>query len=98
MSLRTNTLKPTLFCTLLLVMASGMLNPAQAVPVAASLLASSDTPNNRQERREDRRDDRGDNQDGRQDCREEEGVMGKDKRDCKQDERRDNDVEPADSQ
>ena len=43
--------------------------------------------NNRGERRDDRQDDRGDDRDGRQDCRDEEGVAGKDKRDCKQDER-----------
>lgn len=44
---------------------------------------------NGQERRDDRQDDRGERQDGRQDCRQEEGVAGKDKRDCKQDERQD---------
>ena len=43
-----------------------------------------------QVRREARRDDRGDRRDDvRQDCREEEEMAGKDKRDCKQ-ERRDN--------
>ncbi|MEN8204984.1 MAG: hypothetical protein ABFS24_03115 [Pseudomonadota bacterium] len=41
------------------------------------------------ERRDDRRDDRQGDRDDRQDCREEEGVVGKDKRDCKQDVRRD---------
>ncbi len=98
MSIRTKTLKPSLFCTLLLALASSALAPAQAVPVAASLLVSSDTPNNRQERREDRQDDRGDRNDNRQGCRDDEGAMGKDKRDCKQEERHDNEVEPADSQ
>lgn len=83
---------------LLLVLASSTLFPVQASPVTASLLASSDTPNNRQERRDDRRDDRSDRQDTRQDCRNEEGLMGGDKRDCKQEERRDSDVEPVDSQ
>lgn len=45
----------------------------------------------RMDRRDDRRDDRGDRRDGRgegrdtrQDCRQEEGVVGGDKRDCKQ--------------
>ena len=38
----------------------------------------------RQDRREDRRDDRQDRRDTRQDCRGEEGAVGKDKRDCKQ--------------
>lgn len=45
----------------------------------------------RMERRDDRRDDRGDRRDDRgerrdtrQDCRQEEGVVGGDKRDCKQ--------------
>lgn len=41
------------------------------------------------ERRDDRRDDRQGDRDDRQDCREEEGILGKDKRDCKQDARRD---------
>lgn len=72
--------------------------PAQALPVAASALLATDSPDNRQERREDRRDDRGERDDNRQACRDQEGAMGKDKRDCKQEERRDNDVEPADSQ
>lgn len=35
----------------------------------------------------ERRDDRDDNRDDRQDCRQEEGRIGGDKRDCKQDER-----------
>jgi hypothetical protein len=45
----------------------------------------------RMERRDDRRDDRGDRRDDRgerrdtrQDCRQEEGLVGGDKRDCKQ--------------
>jgi hypothetical protein len=38
-------------------------------------------------RGKERRDDRDDNQDDRQDCRQEEGRIGGDKRDCKQDER-----------
>lgn len=44
--------------------------------------------NNRRERRDDRQDDREDDRGGRQDCRDEEGLAGKDKRDCKQEERR----------
>lgn len=95
MSIRINT---TFFCTLLLALAGSALIPVQAVPLATSLLVSSDSPDNRQDRREDRRDDRGERDDNRQGCRDEEGVMGKDKRDCKQEERRDNDAEPADSQ
>ena len=47
--------------------------------------------NNRRERRDDRQDDRKDDRGGRQDCRDEEGLVGKDKRDCKQEERRDSD-------
>jgi len=35
-------------------------------------------------RRKERRDDRGDNRDDKQDCRQEEGRVGKDKRECKQ--------------
>ena len=47
--------------------------------------------NNRRDRRDGRQEDRQEDRDGRQDCRDEEGVAGKDKRDCKQDERRDPD-------
>ena len=39
-------------------------------------------------RGKDRRDGRKEDRDDRGDCREEEGVVGKDKRDCKQDNRR----------
>jgi hypothetical protein len=44
---------------------------------------------NPKDRRKNRQDDRGrqDDRDERRDCREEEGVAGKDKRDCKQDSR-----------
>ena len=38
----------------------------------------------RRDDRGDRRDDRGESRDTRQDCRQEEGVVGGDKRDCKQ--------------
>jgi hypothetical protein len=38
-------------------------------------------------RGQDRRDDRDDDQDDRQDCRQDEGRVGGDKRDCKQDSR-----------
>ena len=41
------------------------------------------------ERRGGRRDDRGDRRGDRGDCRQEEGVVGKDKRDCKQEGRGD---------
>ena len=57
------------------------------------ILAATDGMERRQDRRENRRDDRGTRRDVRQDCREEEGVIGKDKRDCKQEgrqERRNN--------
>jgi len=39
-------------------------------------------------RGKDRRDGREEDRDDRGDCRDEEGVVGKDKRDCKQDNRR----------
>jgi len=42
-------------------------------------------------RRKDRRDDRKDNRDGKQDCRQEEGRVGDDKRECKQENRGDGD-------
>lgn len=41
----------------------------------------------RQDRRSDRMDDRQDRRGDRQDCRASEGLVGADKRDCKQDER-----------
>ena len=44
-------------------------------------------------RRKERRDDRGDDRDDKQDCRQEEGVVGKDKRECKQDDRGEGDEE-----
>ena len=47
--------------------------------------------NPRKDRRDDRQEGRDDNRDDRQDCRDEEGAAGKDKRDCKQEERREGD-------
>ncbi len=58
------------------------------------ILAQTEGMDRRQDRRGDRQDDRGDRRDTRQDCRSEEGVVGKDKRDCKQEgreERREDD-------
>jgi hypothetical protein len=45
---------------------------------------------NSKKRRDERQDDRGrsDDREDRKDCRDEEGVAGKDKRDCKQDARK----------
>lgn len=43
--------------------------------------------NPRKERRDDRQGDRQENRDGKQDCRQEEGRIGHDKRECKQDNR-----------
>ena len=51
---------------------------------APLILAQTEGMDRRQDRRGDRQDDRGDRRDTRQDCRSEEGVVGKDKRDCKQ--------------
>ncbi len=56
--------------------------------VAAVTRGADDRQDDRQDDRGDRQDDRGDRNDDRQDCRQDEGV-GKDKRDCKQDARRD---------
>jgi len=47
--------------------------------------------NPRKGRRDDRQEGRQDNRGGKQDCRQEEGLVGKDKRDCKQENRRDGD-------
>ena len=43
--------------------------------------------NPRKERRDDRQGDRQGNRDGKQDCRQEEGRVGNDKRECKQENR-----------
>jgi len=43
--------------------------------------------NPRKERRDDRQGDRQENRDGKQDCRQEEGRVGHDKRECKQENR-----------
>jgi hypothetical protein len=63
----------------------------QAAPSAAQtgteaplMLAATEGMERRGDRRDDRQDDRGDRRDTRQDCRDEEGLGGKDKRDCKQ--------------
>ena len=47
-------------------------------------------------RRKDRRDDRDDNRDGKPECRQEEGRVGDDKRECKQENRGDGDKEDKD--
>jgi len=47
--------------------------------------------NPRKERRDDRQGDRQENRDDKQDCRQEEGRVGHDKRECKQDNRGDGD-------
>ena len=50
-------------------------------------IAQTQGMNKRQDRRQDRQGDRQDRRGDRQDCRQEEGAVGKDKRDCKQEER-----------
>lgn len=56
-----------------------------SIELGAFVLADTRSKN----RRENRQDDRGrqDNREDRRDCRDEEGAVGKDKRDCKQDAR-----------
>ena len=54
-----------------------------------------DRQDNRGGRSDDRQDNRGDRRDTRQDCRDEEGV-GKDKRDCKQEDRKERHQEDKD--
>ena len=49
-------------------------------------------------RRKERREDRGDDRDDKQDCRQEEGVVGKDKRECKQDNRGEGDEVEGDKE
>jgi hypothetical protein len=51
------------------------------------ILAQTQSKDNRDDRQDDRGEDQGDRQDDRgedQDCRQDEGVVGEDKRDCKQ--------------
>lgn len=69
-----------------------MCSPVQAAEGTAQpgagpllILAGTDGMERRQDRREDRHDDRGDRRHTRQDCREEDGLVGKDKRDCRRD-------------
>ena len=83
------------------VITAGILGLASCIAIAASDLPNvsatfadsdfivADT------RGQDRREDRGDDKDDRQDCRKDEGRVGKDKRDCKQDNRRDDDDDDA---
>jgi hypothetical protein len=52
--------------------------------------------NPRKDRRDDRQGDRQENRDGKQDCRQEEGRVGKDKRECKQEERGKGDEDKGD--
>jgi len=56
------------------------INVVTCAALAFTLMACEDNINNRQDRRDDR-----------QDCRQDEGLVGGDKRDCKQEER----AEPA---
>lgn len=57
------------------------MSQAESAPI---FLAETEGMERRQDRRDDRQDNRGDRRDTRQDCRGDEGVVGKDKRDCKQ--------------
>ena len=67
-------------------------NPTPSISSETPLqLAETQTKENRDDRQEDRQGDRDDRQDTRDDCREAEGA-GKDKRDCKQEGRQDEDV------
>ena len=60
--------------------------PATGTQLESYEVAGTVGMDRRQDRRDDRRDDRHDRRDDRQDCRQSEGI-GKDKRDCKQAER-----------
>ena len=53
-------------------------------PLILAQTQSKDNRDDRQGDRDENQDGRDDNRDGRQDCRQEEGVVGDDKRDCKQ--------------
>lgn len=64
-------------------------NIEQAGIDAPFIMAATEGVERRKDRRGDRRDDRAERPHDRQDCRQEEGVVGKDKRDCKQSARQD---------
>lgn len=53
--------------------------------------------NPRKERRDDRQEDRPERRDDRRDCRQDEGRLGNDKRDCKQEGRGEDDYVDADT-
>lgn len=59
-------------------------DPSRTGLAAPLILAETEGMERREERRDDRQGDRQDRQDNRRDCRDEGGVVGKDKRDCKQ--------------
>ena len=72
--------------------ADGVVQPTS--PVNPLILAETAGMENRGERRDDRQGDRGDRQDNRQEARDEGGLVGKDKRDAKQEGRQ----EPAEAE
>lgn len=83
-------MKFRIFAFLLAVFFSGSsiadeISGYQPYETAQGALLLSDTRG--MDRRQDRRGDRYDRRDDRRDCRQEEGVVGHDKRDCKQDAR-----------
>ena len=74
---------------------------AQSTTVVPLILAATEGMERRQERRDDRQENRGDRRDTRQDCRDEGGLVGKDKRDCKQEgrqERREGDEKESEGE
>jgi hypothetical protein len=83
------------------ILASAVIAIFASTSIEASTNTAWDTPSNAdyqpallvaaksKDRRDNRQDDRGrsDDREERRDCRDEEGIAGKDKRDCKQDSR-----------
>ena len=69
---------------------SGAVFASGNIDIASPTVGNDDlmmAANPRKERRDDRQGDRQDDRDGKQDCRQEEGRVGHDKRECKQDNR-----------
>jgi hypothetical protein len=61
-----------------------------------NIILAQDRRDNRRENRDDRQGGRQDNRDDRQGCRQDEGRVGDDKRDCKQENRGEDDKAEAD--
>ena len=87
MSTQRNTLRPLAIAVASMAFAGIAAPTVDAATVNPGLNAAAAISLSETQGAENRRDRRDDRQDVRQDCKEEEGVAGKDKRDCKQEDR-----------